>query len=127
MCMCNDFEKLEWLGTMWQAFRMFLKFHCNYSDVYVFSENSSITKALHMKTNNGVDQQFWEVLKVQFVAKPLGVKSFVIRTTLEPMSIPLLGQAKQGGVVLVGGSIKVSVGEGPLVSWKMGRTVVTFE
>jgi hypothetical protein len=61
------------------------------------------------------------------VAKPLGKKSFVIRTTLEPMFIPLCGQAKQGRVVLVGGNTKVGVGEGPLVSWKMGRTVVGFE
>ncbi len=61
------------------------------------------------------------------VAKPLGVKSLVIRTTLEPMPIPLLGQAKQGGIVLVGGRIRASVGEGPLVNWKMGRTIVAFE
>jgi hypothetical protein len=64
--MCNDFEELESLGTMWQALGIFLKFHCNCSNVYVFNENSSVTKALHMKANNGVDQQLWEVLKVQF-------------------------------------------------------------
>jgi hypothetical protein len=43
------------------------------------------------------------------------------------MAIPLLAQAKQGGIVLVGGRIKASVGEGPLVNWKMGRVVVAFE
>jgi len=61
------------------------------------------------------------------VGKPLGMKSLVIRTTLEPMPIPLLGQAKQGGIVLVGGRIRASVGKGPLVNWKMGRVVVAFE
>jgi hypothetical protein len=61
------------------------------------------------------------------VAKPLGAKSLVIRKTLEPMPIPLLGQAKQGGIVLVGGRIRASVGEEPLVNWKMGRVVVAFE
>jgi len=60
------------------------------------------------------------------VAKPLGVKSLVIRTTLEPMPVPLLGQAKRG-IVLVGGRIRASVGKGPLVNWKMGRVVVAFE
>jgi hypothetical protein len=61
------------------------------------------------------------------VAKSLGMKSLVIRTTLEPMPIPLLGQAKQGGIVLVGGRIRANVGKSPLVNWKMGRVVVAFE
>jgi hypothetical protein len=55
------------------------------------------------------------------------MKSLVIRTTLEPMPIPLLGQAKQGGIVLVGGRIRANVGKSPLVNWKMGRVVVAFE
>jgi hypothetical protein len=61
------------------------------------------------------------------LAKPLGVKSPNIKTTLEPMPIPLLGQAKQGGIVLVGGRTRVNIGEGPLVSWKMGKVVIAFE
>jgi hypothetical protein len=62
------------------------------------------------------------------VAKPLGMKSHVIKTTLKPMHVPLLGQAKQeGGVILVSGRTRTSVGLGPLVSWKMGRAIVVFE
>ncbi len=64
VCACVVIQ-LERLGTMWQALRFFLKFHCNRSDVYVFSGNFYVTKALHMKANNGMDQEFWEVLKVQ--------------------------------------------------------------
>jgi len=60
------------------------------------------------------------------VAKPLGMKSHVIRTTLKPMHVPLLGQA-EGGVILVSGRTRTSVGLRPLVSWKMGRVIVAFE
>jgi hypothetical protein len=61
------------------------------------------------------------------VAKPLGMKSHVIRTTLKPMHVPLLGQAKQeGGVILVSGRTRTNVGLGLLVSWKMGRTIVAL-
>jgi hypothetical protein len=56
------------------------------------------------------------------------MKSHVIKTTLKPMHVPLLGQAKQeGGVILVSGRTRTSVGLGPLVSWKMGRAIVVFE
>jgi hypothetical protein len=63
--MCSDYEELEWLGTMWQALGIFLKFHCNHLNIYVLSGNSYVTKVLDMKANNGMDQQFWEMLKVQ--------------------------------------------------------------
>jgi hypothetical protein len=73
--MCKDSKKLKWLGTMWQALGIFLKFCCNRLDVYVFNGNSSTTKALHMKTNNGMDQKNWRNVESAIVVKPLGMKS----------------------------------------------------
>jgi hypothetical protein len=62
------------------------------------------------------------------ITKLLGMKSLVIRTTLEHVFIPLLGQAKQEeGVALVGGRIRASVRKKPMVDWKMCRTVVASE
>jgi hypothetical protein len=56
------------------------------------------------------------------IAKLLGMKSLVIRTTLKHVFIPLLGQAKQGeGVALVGGKIGASVRKTSL--WLIGRCV----
>jgi hypothetical protein len=67
-------------------------------------------------------------VEAETAAKPLGVKSPVINITLEPVPIPLLGQAKQEeGVGLVGSRTGAGVGKGPLVSWKMGRAVVASQ
>jgi hypothetical protein len=62
------------------------------------------------------------------IVKLLGVKSLVIKTTLEHVFIPLLGWAKQEErVALVGGRTGVSVRKKLMVDWKMCKTVVASE